>query len=90
MFTPTLAYTDLMQDTHLDTDMRLLAYPGGYTDTHVHQYCVPRGHRSSEMFTYPYFHTTTYILPQERVMGWGPPDVPLLSPWVSVATSLSL
>ena len=42
------------------------------------------------MFTYPYFHTTTYILPQERVMGWGPPDVPLLSPWVSVATSLSL
>lgn len=42
------------------------------------------------MFTYPYFHTITYIFPQGRVMGWGLSDVPLLSPWVSVATSLSL
>lgn len=42
------------------------------------------------MFMYPYFHTTTYTLPQGTVMGWGLPNVPLLSPWVSVATSLSL
>lgn len=30
------------------------------------------------MFTYPYFHTTTYTLPQGMVMGWGLPNVPLL------------